>query len=63
MRVEPSPQALGHDPAVGADLKVLSGHRPAAHADIQQPVTIPDGVDASSTLGNLIVGPVLEAVK
>lgn len=62
VRVEPSPQALGHDPAVGADLEVLSGHRPAAHAHIQQPVAIPDAVDASGTLGNLIVGPVLEAV-
>src|SRR5215217_4550017 len=60
--IEPSPQTLGHDPAIGADLELRSGHGPAAHADIHQPVTLPDGVDTSGTLGNLIVGPVPEAV-
>jgi hypothetical protein len=63
MRVEPSPHAFGHGAAARADLEVVSGHGPAAHADIYQPITVPDGVDASGTLGNLIVGPVPEAVK
>jgi hypothetical protein len=63
MRVEPSPQAFGHGAAAAADLQVLGGHGPSAHSHIDQPVTVPDGVDASGTLGNLIVGPVPEAVK
>jgi hypothetical protein len=63
VRVEPSPQAFGHGAAAGAGLEVVSGHGPAARANIHQPVTFPDGVDASGTLGNLIVGPVPEAVE
>jgi hypothetical protein len=63
MRVEPSPQAFEHGPAARAGLEVVSGHGSAAHADIYQPVTVPDGIDASGTPGNLIVGPVPEAVK
>jgi hypothetical protein len=51
------------DPAALADLQVLGGHGPAAHADIQQPVTLPDGVDTGRPPGYLLVRPALEAVK
>ena len=47
----------------GADLQVLGDHRSATHADIQQLVAIPDGVDAGRPLGDLLVGPILEAVE
>jgi hypothetical protein len=63
MRVEPGPQAFGHDPPARADLEVVSGHGPAAHADIQQPVAIPDGIDAGRPRRYLLVRPVLEAVE
>ena len=63
MAVEPGPQALGHGPTTLADLQVLGRHGPTAHADIQQPVTFPDGVDADRALGYLFVRPVLEAVE
>jgi hypothetical protein len=40
----------------GADLQVLGDHRSAAHADIQQLVAIPDGVDAGRPLGTCSLG-------
>jgi hypothetical protein len=38
MAGESGPQSLGHDSTAGADLQVLGGHGPTAHADVQQPV-------------------------
>jgi hypothetical protein len=61
--VEPGPQSLRPDPAAVTDLQVLGRHRPTAHADIQKPVALPDGIDAGRAPRYLFVRPVLEAVK
>jgi hypothetical protein len=36
---------------------------PSAHADVQQPIALPDGVDAGRPLRHLLIRPVPEAVN
>jgi hypothetical protein len=51
---------LDHNPVASADLQVLADHGATAHADIQQPLAVPDGVDAGHPLQYLLVRPILE---
>jgi hypothetical protein len=54
--VESGPQSLRPDPSAVADLQVLGRHRPSAHAAIQQPIVLPEGMDAARPLRYLFVG-------